>query len=465
MKLTFIGAAQTVTGSMHLLEVNNKKILFDCGLYQGKRKEAFEINRTFDIFDPKEIDFVILSHAHIDHAGNLPNLVKRGYNGPIFSTFATRDLSSLMLLDSAHIQQKDVEFVNKRRRKQGKNLFEPLYSEEDVYETNGNFIAVNYRKEFNITPEIELTFYDAGHILGSAISFLKIKEKGRIINFAFSGDIGRPGLPILKDPQKIPDVDFFICESTYGGRFHDDPIETEAKLISVIQKAIDRKGKIIIPAFSVGRTQEVVYELNKIFSANKVQEIPVYVDSPLSSNATEIFRLHPECFDMETSKFMIKHPDPFGFNKLKYIRDVEDSKALNNKPGPCIIISASGMAEAGRVLHHLYNNIEDENNIILMVGFCAQHTLGRKIIEREPVVKVFGEEKNVRAEVIVMNSLSAHADADELIDYCGSLDKGRMQNIFLVHGDIDQQEKFKERLHSADFQTVTIPSRGESFEL
>lgn len=465
MNLTFIGAAQTVTGSMHLLEVNDKKILFDCGLYQGKRKEAFEINRNFDLFDPKEIDFVILSHAHIDHAGNLPNLVKHGFEGPIISTFATRDLSGLMLMDSAHIQQKDVEFVNKRRKKQGKNLFEPLYTEEEVYKTNRNFVAINYLKEFNITSDIQLTFYDAGHILGSAISFLKIKEKGRIINFAFSGDIGRPGLPILKDPQKIPDVDFFISESTYGGRFHDDPVETESKLISVIEKAIARNGKIIIPAFSVGRTQEVVFELNKIFSSKKVKEIPVYVDSPLSTNATEIFRLHPECFDLETSKFMIKHPDPFGFNKLEYIRDVQDSKKLNDKPGPYIVISASGMAEAGRILHHLSNNIENENNIILMVGFCAQHTLGRKIIEKEPVVKIFGEEKEVKAEVIVINSLSAHADADELIDYCESLDKGRMQNIFLVHGDIDQQQKYKERLHSHDFQTVTIPSRGDSFQL
>jgi metallo-beta-lactamase family protein len=465
MEIQFVGAARTVTGSMHYLKVNGKKFLLDCGLVQGKRKESFEMNRTFDLFEPSEIDFVILSHAHTDHAGNLPNLVKRGFKGDIYCTFATRDLSSLMIADSAHIQEKDVEFVNKRRKKQGKNLFEPLYTVEDVNQTNSLFVGLNYHREFEITPEIKLTFFDAGHILGSAIVYLNIKENGRIVNLAFSGDLGRPNLPILRDPDKIPDVDYFICESTYGGRFHDTFDISEGKLAEVIKKAYQRNAKIIVPSFSVGRTQELVYLLNKIFLAEKAPRIPVYVDSPLSVNATEIFRLHPECFDFETSQFLLKNKDPFGFGMLTYITDVEDSKELNSHSGPFMIISSSGMAEAGRILHHLANNIDNPNNIVLIVGYSAEHTLGRKIVEREPVVKIFGEEHNLKAEIVVMNSLSAHADSNELIDYCNKLDKSRMQNLFLVHGDFDQQEKFKQRLNSIGYKNVTIPERGEIFKL
>lgn len=465
MKIQFIGAARTVTGSLHYFEVNGSKFILDCGLIQGKRKEAFELNRTFEFFDPKDLDFVILSHAHIDHAGNLPNLVKKGFAGKIYCTHATKSLSEVMLLDSAYIQEKDVEFVNKRRRKQGKNLFEPLYTADDAKQTISLLFGLNYHHDYEITPEITLNFFDAGHILGSAIVFLNIKEDGKITNLAFSGDLGRKNLPILQDPDKIPDVDFLICESTYGGRFHDNFTVSQQKLADVINKAVSRNAKIIVPSFSVGRTQELVYLLHKIFIENQAPEIPVYVDSPLSVNATEVFRRHTECFDAETAEFLLNHEDPFGFDKLRYISDVEDSKRLNAVPGPMMIISSSGMAEAGRILHHLANNIEDPNNIILIVGFNAEHTLGRKIVERMPVVKIFGDEYDLKAEVIVFNSLSAHADSNELIDYVKQLDKSRMQKIFLVHGDYDQQLKFAERLKTEGFKDILIPERGDVFEI
>jgi len=464
MKIKFIGAAQTVTGSMHFIEACGKKFLLDCGMFQGKRKDAFEINRNFEYFDPKEIDFVILSHAHIDHAGNLPSLVKKGFDGKIFCTFATRDLSSLMLRDSAHIQEKDVQFVNKKRKKRGQNLFEPLYTQSDVEITLEKFIGLNYHREFEISPGITLTFFDAGHILGSAIVFLKVKKDGTTIQFGFSGDLGRPNLPILRDPEKIPDVDLFICESTYGGRYHDDATNAEDSLASVINKAVDRKAKIIVPAFSVGRTQEIVYALHRIFQNKKTDTIPVFVDSPLSVNVTEVFRLHPECFDFSTSEFLLNNQDPFGFNKLSYITSVEESKNLNNTNGPCMIISASGMCESGRILHHLANNIENPNNIILIVGYNAQNTLGRKIVDGEKTVNILGDEYNLNAEVITLHSFSAHADAGELLNYCNQLDKSRLQNLFLVHGDLDQQEIFKTELEKSGFHNIIIPNKGDLFE-
>jgi len=465
MEIQFIGAAQTVTGSMHLIKANGKKFLLDCGLFQGKRKEAFELNRNFEFFDPREIDFVILSHAHIDHSGNLPSLIKKGFDGKIFSTFATRDLASIMLQDSAHIQVKDVEFVNKKRKKKGQNLFEPLYTQEDALNTLKHFVGLNYHREFEIYPGINLTFFDAGHILGSSVVFLKINENGTIINLGFSGDLGRMNMPILRDPEKIPDVDFFICESTYGGKFHKDIKDAEDDLALIIQKAYERKGKILIPAFSVGRTQELVYSIHKIFENNKAPEIPVYVDSPLSVNATNVYRMHTECFDFEISEFILKKEDPFGFNKLKYISEVEESKKLNSINGPCIIISSSGMCESGRILHHLANNVENPNNIILIVGFMAENTLGRKIVERKEVIKIFGDEYKLNAEVIVMDSYSAHADSKELIDYCSKFDKSRMQNIFLVHGEKEQQLIFKSNLQSIGFNSILIPERGESVKL
>ncbi|PKL81555.1 MAG: MBL fold metallo-hydrolase [Ignavibacteriae bacterium HGW-Ignavibacteriae-3] len=465
MQIRFIGAAQTVTGSMHLIKTKQATFLLDCGLYQGKRKEAFEINRTFGFFNPSDIDFVILSHAHIDHAGNLPSLVSKGFDGKIYSTFATRDLSVIMLQDSAHIQQKDVEYVNKRRKREGKNLFEPLYIQDDALRTLDQFVGLNYHKSINVAEGITLTFYDAGHILGSAIVHLKIVEGGKTYNLAFSGDLGRPNLPILRDPEKIPDVDYLICESTYGGRTHENPTNSEEVLAGILKKAVSNKSKIIVPAFSVGRTQEIVYALHRIFEKNKIVRIPVYVDSPLAVNATDVFRLHPECFDSETMEFIKKNEDPFGFSKLTYITDVEESKKLNRVPGPCIIISSSGMCEAGRILHHLANNITNPKNIILMVGYCAEHTLGKKLIDGEKNVKIFGEEFNVEAEVIVMQSFSAHADQNELIGYVTGLSKTQMRKIFLVHGEFEQQNIFKQHLETSGFNNILIPDRGYEVNL
>ncbi|HEX2983043.1 MAG TPA: MBL fold metallo-hydrolase [Ignavibacteriales bacterium] len=463
MEIQFIGAAKNVTGSMHLISANGVNFLLDCGMVQGKRKESFETNKHFEFFNPADIDFVILSHAHIDHAGNLPNLVKNGFKGNIYTTFPTKDLCSIMLLDSAHIQEKDVEFVNKRRKKKGQNLFEPLYSVDDAKRTMENFVGLNYHRPYEVAPDITLEFYDAGHILGSAIVLLTIKERGKITKLGFSGDLGRPNLPILRDPEKIPDVDFFLCESTYGGRFHANPLDTEERLKQVIIKAAKNKSKIIVPSFSVGRTQELVYYLHLLSERSSVPKIPIYVDSPLSVNATEVFKLHPECFDVETSKLMMRTKDPFGFDELIYITDVEESKKLNEMQGPCMIISSSGMCEAGRILHHLANNIENPNNIVLIVGYSAENTLGRKIVEREPIVKIFGEEYNLKSEVIVMNSLSAHADSNELLAYCNNFDKSRLQKLFLVHGDFDQQTKFMGRLNEAGFKNVYIPDRGDAF--
>ncbi|MBZ0178403.1 MAG: MBL fold metallo-hydrolase [Melioribacteraceae bacterium] len=465
MKIQFIGAAKTVTGSMHLIECNDKKFLLDCGLYQGKRKEAFELNRSFEHFDPSEIDFLILSHAHIDHSGNIPTLVKHGFEGNIYCTFATRDLASVMLRDSAHIQEKDVEWVNKKRSKQKKNLFEPLYTLDDVRKAMKHFVGINYHHVVEVAPGIRISFVDAGHILGSAVTHIKINENGNVYYLGFSGDLGRPNLPILKDPEKIPDVDFLICESTYGARVHETPKNSEPKLAEVIKRAVQKKGKIIIPAFSVGRTQELVFALNNIFNDKLAPRIPVYVDSPLSVNATEVFKVHPECFDNETAEYLISNKDPFGFNQLIYITDVEDSKALNSLEEPHIIISSSGMCEAGRILHHLRNNIEDPKNIILMVGYAAQHTLGRRIIEKDPIVKIFGEEHALNAEVVVMESFSAHADANELVDYCNQFDKSRMQKIFLVHGEEDQQTEFRKKLLEKNFRSVEIPEPGDIFEI
>lgn len=465
MRLQFIGAARTVTGSMHRLTINGKDYLLDCGLYQGKRKEAFEINRNFSFFDPSKIECLILSHAHIDHCGNIPNLVKQGFNGKIYCTPATKDLVELMLKDSAHIQEKDVEFVNKRRKKQGKNLFEPLYLQEDVDKALALFRPVKYRTDFQIDENIKIKFFDAGHIIGSAITHLTIKDNSGVIRLGFSGDLGRPDLPILKDPEQIPEVDYWISESTYGGRHHDVIEGIKNSLSEVIKKAVSRNAKIIVPAFSVGRTQELVYEFHQIFESGLAKRIPIYVDSPLSKNVTGIFREHPECFDEETIEFMNKYDDPFGFNQLKYINDVEDSKALNDMHGPMMIISASGMAEAGRILHHLRNNVENPNNIILMVGYCAENTLGRKIIDKEPIIKIFGEQFHLKAEVITLHSMSAHADSDELTNYSKTLNSPALKKTFLVHGDYDQQQLLAARLNEINIKDVEIPKRGDVFEI
>lgn len=471
MKIKFCGAAQTVTGSQHLLDINGKKILLDCGIYQGKREEAYNINRNF-LFDPEELHCVILSHAHIDHSGNLPSLYAKGFRGDIYTTTASRDLCSIMLLDSAHIQEKDTEYVNKKRIKKNLPLFKPLYRIEDAREVMKNFKAVSYRKKFCIDglgETIVVEYFDAGHILGSAMMVLEINEGGKKFKLAFTGDIGRPGLPILKDPEFIGNINCIISEATYGGRVHDKANMMSEQLGNVLKESLSRGGKIIIPAFSVGRTQEIVYALSKVFERNEIPSIPIYIDSPLSTKATDIFKLHPECYDEEFSNMILNGVEVFELPNLTYIQDVEDSKKLNFIDEPCIIISASGMAESGRVLHHLRNNIEDPDSTVLIVGFMAEHTLGRRLIEardeENSVVRIFGDEFYVHAKVVVLNSFSAHADRDELLAYFNLFDRNELKKIFLVHGEIDQQQMFKDGLKNLNFKEIEIPHKGQEFEV
>jgi len=465
MVIQFLGAARSVTGSMHLVQVNGKQILLDCGLFQGRRAETYERNRNFP-FDPSSIDAVVLSHAHIDHAGNLPNLVKQGFHGPIFCTPATADLCRIMLLDSAHIQEKDAEFVSKKHAKKKLPPVEPIYSVDDVQPALDLLTEISYHISFDVVDGVSAKFFDAGHILGSASIHLTIKEaKGREKHVGFSGDVGRPNMPILCNPEFMGNVDALICESTYGGRVHASADEMPNKFLEVIQRTIHRGGKIIIPSFSVGRTQDIVYQMNILKNEGKLPDIPVFVDSPLSTNATDVFRKHPECFDEETLELMKHDDDVFGFDRLHYIRDAEESKKLNDRKEPCMIIAASGMCEAGRIVHHLYNNIENPVNTVMIVGYQAEHTLGRRIVERQPEVSIFGEVKKLNCEVVVMNSFSAHADKNELRNYVENFDRDVLHNIFLVHGDVDQAQKFSATLMERKFKNVHIPERGEKFEM
>lgn len=464
MTLQFLGAVRTVTGSMHLLSVNGKNLLLDCGLYQGRRAESFERNRSFP-FDPATLNAVILSHAHIDHAGNLPNLARSGFRGPIYCTPATRDLCNVMLYDSAHLNERDVEYVNKKHRKRNEPLVEPLYTTQDVDAAMGLFSAVSYRQTRELVDGVKLTLYDAGHILGSAVSVLEIDERGRRVRLGFTGDLGRKQMPILKDPEPIGDVDILISESTYGGRIHEPASGMKRSLLAVVKRTVERGGKVIVPAFSVGRTQELVYHLFELFDAGELPSIPIYIDSPLAVNVTDVFRRHPECFDAETLAYLHQQEDPFGFGRLRYIRSVDESKALNDQREPCVIIAASGMCEGGRVLHHLANNIEDSRNTVLIVGFQAEHTLGRRLVEGAAEVKIFGDLYKRRAEVAVLNSFSAHAGQDELVSFVGTMDRKRLKDIFLVHGELSQAEKLRAKLSEDGYNNVVIPDRGEKVEL
>lgn len=461
MRLSIYGAARTVTGSKHLLETAGKQLLVDCGLFQGKRKEAFEMNKKLEGIDPEAVDAVLLTHAHIDHSGSIPTLVSRGFEGDIVCTHATRDLANIMLRDSAHIQEFDVAYVNKKRARQGKNLFEPLYVMDDAIKALEYFVSHNYNRIFSLNDDVKLKFYDAGHILGSAM--IMVQSEGK--NILFSGDLGRNHLPILRDPDAVDiPADYLVIESTYGDRLHDNIENMEKDLARVISKTVNRGGKVIIPSFSVGRTQEVVYALHRLFLRKEIPDVPVFVDSPLSVNATSVFRLHAECFDRETQDFLIKEGDPFGFDSLRYIQHVEDSKKLNDSDEPMVIISASGMAEAGRILHHLKNNIEDERNTVLFVGFQAQNTLGRKILTGESPVKIFGEPYEVHAGIERIESFSAHADRDELLGFVKNL-KTQPKKIFVVHGEEDSALAFAESLRQITPAEVFVPEMGESFEL
>lgn len=466
MDIEFFGAAQTVTGSRHLLHINGKKILLECGLFQGKRSETYDKNKNFQ-FNPAEIDALILSHAHIDHSGNIPNLVSKGFKGKIYATSATVDLCKIMLKDSAHLQQRDIEWVNKKRKKKGEDEIEPLYTLEDVEKSLQYFVDFQYDEEINLFPGMKLMFKDAGHILGSAGVFLEIDEgNGKTTNLGFSGDIGRPDSPVIKSPDVLRDIDILIMETTYGNRFHTETDTVEEELASTIIQVIERGGKIIIPAFAVGRTQTIVYMLHKLFNQNRIPSIPIYVDSPLAVDATAVFEAHPECLDRETYRIFLQGgEDPFGFSRLKYIKTTDESKELNEKSGPMIIISASGMAEGGRILHHLAHNIGNPKNLILFVGYAAAHTLARKIMDGNESVNIFGEAYEVRAKIKSMDYFSGHADQKELLDYVRLNDKNRLKNIFLVHGEADQALPFREKLLQMGYKNVFFPKLDEKFTL
>ena len=464
MKLTFWGAAQTVTGSLHMLEFAGRRIFLDCGLFQGRRAEARRRNRDFPA-DPESVDAVLLSHAHIDHSGLLPRLYKQGFKGRVFATDATRDLCASMLPDSAHIQEKDAEWVNRREKRRGGDKIVPLYTGDDAAGVLELFESVEYDRPFQPFPGLEVVYRDAGHILGSATMVLTIQEQGRTVTLGFTGDVGRAGRPILRDPQPMDDCDYLISESTYGGEVHDPPEKAKERLAEVVGATARRGGKVIIPAFAVGRTQEIVYRLDQLTNEGRLPPIPVFVDSPLAVNVTDVFRRHPECYDADLRAYMQDDPDPFGFARLAYIRDVEDSMRLNGSRLPMVIISASGMAEAGRILHHLRNNVEDPKNTVLMVGYCAPHTLGRRLIERQREVKIFGRPHTLRAEVEVMNSYSAHADGPEMVRFVAHLDPDRLKKVFLVHGDPDRQIALAEGLEAAGYRAVHRPERGEVVEL
>lgn len=448
---------------MHLLSINGKRVLLDCGLFQGKRAEAFERNKNFP-FDASSIDAVVLSHCHIDHAGNLPNLVRNGFTGPIFATSATRDLCNVMLYDSAYLQERDVEYVNKQLKKRKEPLVEPLYTTEDVEATVSQIVGIRYGQSVEVADGVTISFADAGHVLGSAVTRIETKENGKSRTIGFSGDLGRKNMPILKDPEPIGDVDIWISESTYGGRIHE-PIEgMQQRLLNVIQKTIDRGGKLIVPSFSVGKTQEFLYVLFTLNDTGKLPPIPIFVDSPLSVNTTEVFKMHPECFDAETMAYIVRNEDPFGFGRLKYIRSVEESKKLNDLSGPCMIVAASGMCEGGRILHHLANNIDNPANTILVIGFMAEHTLGRRIVERQPQVKIYGEPHPLKAEVAILNSFSAHAGQDELVAYTQTMDKSKLRQTFLVHGELTQAQQLSQKLSESGVGKVSIPARGDTVE-
>jgi metallo-beta-lactamase family protein len=462
MKLTFHGATRTVTGSQHLLEVNGTRILLDCGLFQGKRQETFDRNSHLP-FDPGAVDVMVLSHAHIDHSGNIPSLVKNGFRGDILCTFATRDLCATMLRDSAHIQQYDVEYVNKKRARAGQPLVDPIYTMEDAVQSLKNFLAIGYEREYRITPDIVLTLLDAGHILGSAIVVLDITENGRARRLTFSGDLGRADRPILRDPTPLDETDILLIESTYATRKHESFPEAERELERIINETYRRGGKVIIPSFAVGRTQELIYRLHQLKLRRDIPvDLAVFVDSPLAIDATSIFRLHPECYDEEVEDFLFESGDPFGFADLRYTRSVEASKELNFLREPAVIISASGMCEAGRIQHHLKNNIEDSRNTILIVGWQAPHTLGRRIVEKQPFVKIFGEEYRLNAQVEVINGFSAHADRDELLDWLDEM-KRKPEHIFVVHGEEEVSESFAGTLLQRGVPNTYVPHLHESF--
>jgi metallo-beta-lactamase family protein len=466
MKIKFIGAAREVTGSKHLITTDSgKNLLLDCGMFQGKGLETDSMNRDL-MFDPSRIDYLILTHAHIDHAGLIPYIYKLGFRGSIVCSSATRDLCSIMLVDSAFIQEHDTITFNKRRAKKGLPLVAPLYTQEDAKACMSHFIGVPNEMKFRIDENIKVKFTNTGHMLGSGVANIQIIENGQVKRIAYTGDIGRPRDQILASPKAFPQTDILITESTYGDRLHTDIKSSEEELLkTVIDTCVTKGGKLIIPAFSVGRTQQIVYTLNSYFNAGRLPKVDVFVDSPLAVNATTVFRMHPECFNNEFMKVLEKDPDPFGFDNLYYITRVEDSKRLNDHKKPCIIISASGMMEAGRVKHHLANNITDPKNTVLIVGYCAPTTLGAKIARGEPEVSIHGNIYPVKAEIRKIDSFSGHGDYTEMIDFLSCQDKNAIEKLFLVHGEYETQKKYLQSLQKSGFRNIEIPAKGQEYVL
>jgi len=470
MILTFWGATRSVTGSMHGITVDNELHILDCGLVQGHRKEAFQINSNLP-FDAKKLRSVVLSHAHLDHSGNLPTLTRNGFSGPIHSTPATAELCQYMLADSAHIQENDAEYLARRsRRRQAIGItdtttpVEPLYSAEDAANASRCFATCKLYETKRLNEHLDFAFSNAGHILGSAFVLLKHRQDGRETRLLFSGDLGRVGLPILKDPDPAPEADYLIVESTYGNRIHEPIGNVEDELKTLLKRTAARGGHVIVPAFAVGRTQQLVLVLHKLAESNSIPAIPIFVDSPLAVNVTEVFRHHPEEFDTEAAAYLERGLDPFGFSRLRYLRAAAESKTLNDLRMPYVVISASGMCEGGRVLHHLRHGVADGRNLVLLAGYQAENTLGRRIMERSHEVKIFDEMLPLRAEVATLGELSGHADQAELIRWIKPV-AGKLKSVFLVHGEPDGQAALAKALHEQLGLKVLCPARGESFDL
>ncbi|MDR2630460.1 MAG: MBL fold metallo-hydrolase [Spirochaetaceae bacterium] len=459
-----LGAAEEVTGSKHVMVVNGKNYLIDCGAFQGSRAETDRKNRNLGI-PVDQIDGVILTHGHYDHCGLLPLLVKRGYRGNIYATPATRDISSLIMMDSAHIQARDAEYLRKQARKKNEKFtWKPLYDEKDVIQATGQIVGVSYNRPLFIGDGVELEFYDAGHILGSAMALITVKKEGKETRILCSGDLGRKDKPIIRDPARVPAPDYLVLESTYGDRRHDTTDDAMEKLAGITQRMVRNKGKILIPAFAIERTQELVYYFHLLVDEGIIPEVPIYVDSPMATNATTIFQVHPECYDEEIHDAFIKHhKNPFGFNSLHFTTSVAESKALNDRPGPLIIISADGMCEAGRIQHHLINSIQDPNTTILSVGYMAQQTLGRRIRNKETDLKIHGQWFKRRAEVEEINAFSAHADYFEAAEWLNSLDTSNLKKLLLVHGEPKAQAYFKKYLIEKGYANTEIVQYGKSY--
>lgn len=463
MEIQFVGAAQTVTGSMHLVRTKHATVLLDCGMFQGPRRESFERNQHLPL-PVREISAAVLSHAHIDHSGAMPSLVKNGYTRPIYATPATRDLCAVMLRDAAAIQSSDARYLNRRSEREGHDVepVQPLYDDDDVVEALSHFVSVPYKTTLPIARGVELTFIDAGHVLGSAITILDVEEDGQKRRIVFTGDLGRVNRPILRDPEVAEGADVLITESTYGDRRHDGVEKMEEDLADVVNRVHKRGGKLLVPSFALERAQEVIFYLKQLRRMGKIPRVPVYVDSPLTVKITDIFKLHPECFDAETRALLRGNNSPFEFDDLRYIEDVEQSKAVSSSTDPCIVISASGMCEAGRILHHLRATIEDEASAVLIVGFQAQHTLGRRLVEKRDRVKIFGVERDRRAEVVVLNGFSAHADQSDLLGYASEVKRlGSLRQIALVHGELRPQKVLRELLRDRGHEEVVIPEPGD----